>query len=224
MNLSTKPKTVILKPITSGYTLPLIINLKKELKAKQTYLKGKSVFIVSLLVIGITFLTVYLTGENYNRTVSSNLYLSLSIIGTVLFLFMTYGLYKGVGLTDNFPKFQNFKTGEFIPSSGEIPDWDMPSIDTDDGIGGLIISILLWIGMTILIFVLLILLEAVFWMSIFIILAMLYWVFFRALRFVFSKSNDTKGDIGISAIYSFGYTTLYLGWIFGIVYLTEILG
>lgn len=191
------------------------------MKAKQTYLKGKSVFTVSLLVIGITILTVYLTGENYNRNVTSNFYLSLSIIGTALFLFMTYGLYKGIGLTDNFPKFREFKTGEFIAQSGTAPD--LPSIEVGDGIGGLIISILLWIGMTILIFLLLILLEAFFWISIFIILAMLYWVFFRALKFVFSKSKDTKGDIGISAIYSLSYTILYLGWIFGIVYLTEIL-
>ena len=191
------------------------------MKAKQTYLKGKSVFTVSLLVIGITILTVYLTGENYNRTVTSNLYLSLSIIGTALFLFMTYGLYKGVGLTDNFPKFREFKTGDFIAQSGTAPD--LPSIEVGDGIGGLIMSILLWIGMTILIFVLLILLEAFFWISIFIILAMLYWVFFRALKFVFSKSTETKGDIGISAIYSLAYTVMYLGWIFGIVYLTEIL-
>ncbi len=191
------------------------------MKAKQTYLKGKSVFIVSLLVIGITILTVYLTGENYNRNVTSNLYLSLTIIGTSLFLFMTYGLYKGIGLTDNFPKFKNFKTGEFLSNSRNLPD--LPSIDVGDGIGGLIVSILLWIGMTILFFILLILLEAIFWFSIFIILLMLYWVFFRALKFVFTKSKDTKDDIGISAIYSLSYTVLYLGWIFGIVYITELI-
>ncbi|WP_025743835.1 hypothetical protein [Aquimarina pacifica] len=191
------------------------------MKAKQTYLKGKSVFIVSLLVIGITVLTIYLTGINYNRTVTSNLYISLSIIGIALFLFMTYGLYKGIGLTDNFPKFKNFKPGDIIAQSGTTPD--LPSIDVGDGIGGLIMSILLWIAMTILMFVLLIFLEAFFWFSIFIILTMLYWVFFRALKFVFSKSTETKGDIGISAIYSLAYTALYLGWIFGIVYLVEIL-
>ena len=191
------------------------------MKAQKTYLKGKSVFIVSLVVIGITILTVYLTGENYNRTVTSNLYLSLSIIGTVLFLFMTYGLYSGIGLKDNFPKFRDFKTGEFITNAGTTPN--LPSIEAGDGIGGFILSIVLWIGMSILIFVLLILLEAFFWVSISIILAMLYWVFFRALRLVFSKSPKTKGNLGISAIYSLTYTVLYLGWIFGIVYLTELL-
>ncbi|WP_431167558.1 hypothetical protein [Tenacibaculum halocynthiae] len=194
------------------------------MKGKKTYLRGKSVFTVSLFVIGITILTVYLTGENYNRTITSNLYLSLSIIGTSLFLFMTYGLYKGIELRNDFPKFKKFKTGDIFSSSGEFPDWDdIPSIDTDDFISGLIISVLLWIGMTIIFFFLLIILEAVFWISIFIILAMLYWIFFRALKFVFSKFKETKGKLGISALYSLNYTLLYLGWIFGIVYLTEIL-
>ncbi len=130
------------------------------MKAQKTYLKGKSVFIISLVVIGITILTVYLTGENYNRTVTSNLYLSLSIIGTALFLFMTYGLFYGIGLKDNFPKFREFKTGEFIANSGTAPN--LPNIEVGDGIGGLIMSILLWIGMTILIFILLILFVILF--------------------------------------------------------------
>lgn len=147
------------------------------MKGKQTGLKGKSVFTVSLLVISITILTVYLTGENYNRNVTSNLYLSLLIIGTALFLFMSYGLYKGIGLRDNFPKFKEFKTGESISNSATVPD--LPSVEVGNGIEGLIISIILWIGMTILMFVLLILLEAFFWVSIFIILTMLYWVFFE---------------------------------------------
>lgn len=134
---------------------------------------------------------------------------------------MTYGLYKGIGLIDDFPKFRNFKSGDYLLDSGATPD--LPNIDVGDGIGSLVLSILLWIGMTILFVFLLILLEAVFWFSIFIILAMLYWIFFRALKFVFSKSIDTKGDIGISAIYALVYTSLYTGWIFGIVYTTEII-
>jgi hypothetical protein len=191
------------------------------LEAKKTYLKGKSIFIVSLLVVGITALTVYLTGTNYDRTITANLYLSLGITGTALFLFMAYGLFTGVGLQDNFPKFQQFKTGEMRGQS--LPDFETPEISADDGIGGLIISILLWVGITILVIALLVLLEAVFWFSLFILLAMLYWVFFRALKFVFNQSHKTKGNIGNSILYSMGYTVLYLGWIVGVVYLTEVL-
>ncbi|WP_431157813.1 hypothetical protein [Winogradskyella poriferorum] len=190
------------------------------MKTKQPYLKGKSVFIVSLFVIGITVLTVYLTGINYNRSLTSNLYWSLGIIATALFLFMTYGLYTAIGLIDDFPKFQKFEGGNIIGNAS--PTFDIPSIDVGDGIGGLLLSIVLWIIMSILFVVLLVVLEAVFWFSLFIILAMLYWIFFRALKFVFSKTKDTRGDLGISAVYALTYTLLYVGWIFGIVYLTEI--
>ncbi|WP_298350838.1 hypothetical protein [uncultured Dokdonia sp.] len=194
------------------------------MKVKRPYLKGKSVFIVSLLVIGITILTVYLTGVNYHRSLTYNLYLSLGIIAAALFLFMTYGLYTGIGLIDNFPKFRSFKkfkNGNFIPHNDLGPTMELPSVG--DGIGGLILSILLWIAMSILFVILLVVFEVVFWFSLFIILAMLYWIFFRALKFVFNKSKETKGNMGISAIYSLTYTLLYVGWIFGIVYLTEIM-
>ncbi|SED22660.1 hypothetical protein SAMN04489761_4691 [Tenacibaculum sp. MAR_2009_124] len=191
------------------------------MKIKQNYLKGKSVFIVSLLVIGVTILTIYLTGINYNRSLTSNLYLSLGIIAISLFLFMTYGLYKGIGLIDNSPKFRWFKQGDLIGNVS--PALDAPSIDIGDGIGGLIASIFLWIGMTIFIIVSLVILEAIFWFSFFIMLTMLYWIFFRALKFVFNKSKNTKGNLGVSVAYSLTYTLLYVSWIFGIVYLTDII-
>jgi len=191
------------------------------MKAKETYLKGKSVFTISLIVIGITILTVYLSGINYNRTITSNLYFSLGIIGICLFVFMTYGLYKGIGLVDNFPKYKDFKSGDIISSSGELPD--MPSVDIGEGIGGILLSIILWIAMTIFFVIVLIMLEAIFWFSLFVILTMLYWVFFRALKLVFSKKKETKGNIGQSMIYSLGYTILFTGWIFGITYLVETL-
>lgn len=188
---------------------------------KQPYLKGKSVFVVSLLVVGVTIATVYFTGINYHRSLSSNLYWSLGIIAAALFLFMTYGLYRGIGLIDNFPNYRGFKPKHSILEYGRGPD--LPLVDVGEGIAGLIMSILLWIAMTILMCFLLVFLEALFWVSVFIILAMLYWVFIRALKFVFSKSKDTKGDMAMSAVYSLGYTSLYVGWLFGIVYLTEVL-
>ncbi|WP_232730362.1 hypothetical protein [Lacinutrix sp. Bg11-31] len=132
---------------------------------------------------------------------------------------MTYGLYKGISLKDNFPNFKNYEVGNYISSSGDMPD--LPFFEGGDGIGGFIISFLVWIGMTILIFLLLILIEIAFWFSIFIVIMMLYWLFFRALKLVFRKSKTTQGDIGISALYSLGYTILYLGWIFVIVFLVK---
>jgi len=188
------------------------------MKATHTYLRGKSVFIVSLVVIGVTFLTVYFTGKNVGRSLHSNFYISVGIISASLFLFMTYGLYFGVGLIDNFPK--SYKPRAFLTNSNLLPE--MPNIDIGDGIGGLVASILLWIRMTILFLILLFFFEAIILFAVFIILGMLYWVFFRALRFVFKKSGEMKGKLMPSIIYSLGYTVVYIAWIVGIVYLTEV--
>ena len=188
---------------------------------KKNYLKGKTVFIVSLVVIGATFLTVWLTGINYNREITSNLYLSLSIIGFILFVFMAYGLYRGIGLEDNFPKYKNYKKGEFLNYSAP-ESFGNSDADVGEGIAGILISIVLWVIMTVAIILSIILLEAIFWFSLFIIVMMLYWVFFRALKLVFNKSHKTVGGLLLSISYSLTYTALYLGWIFAIVYLTEI--
>ena len=192
------------------------------MNTSRSYLKGKSVFIVSLVVVSVTILTVYLTGINFNRSLTTNLYLSLSIIAGALFLFMLFGLYTGVGLVDNFPEFRKFKRGDYLATTGSLPD--LPATDIGDDEGGIFVAILLWLGAALTFIVLLILLEAVIWVSVFIILAILYWVFFRALKFVFSMAAVTKGDLGISALYSLGYTCLYIGWIFGIVYLVQVFG
>ncbi|MDC8004164.1 hypothetical protein POV27_08890 [Aureisphaera galaxeae] len=191
------------------------------MKARKTYLRGKSVFIVSLIVVGVTILTVYLTGIHYHRSVTTNFYWSLGIIAFSLFSFLTYGLFKGVGIKDNFPSLQEAKDSvDFIPSVGDnswVTEIPVPEVENP------ILSVLVWIGMTILIIILLVFMEFIFWVSIFLLLAMLYWLYFRALRLVFSISRKTIGDFGNSVIYALGYTLLYTGWIFGIVYLAEVL-
>jgi hypothetical protein len=191
------------------------------LKIKQPYFKGKSVFIVSLIVIVVTILTVYFTGINYNRSITNNFYISLGIIATALFSFVTYGLYMGIDLIDNFPKIKSFKPKAILSESS--PSLDTPFVEVGDGIGGIIVSIVLWIVMSIVFVLLLALLEVVFWFSLFIILGMLYWLFFRALKLVFNKSNETKGSIQRAIFYALSYTTMYVGWLFGIVYLVQVL-
>ncbi|MCH2034102.1 MAG: hypothetical protein MK202_11390 [Tenacibaculum sp.] len=191
------------------------------MKIKQPYFKGKSVFIVSLIVIVVTILTVYFTGINYNRSITNNFYISLGIIATALFSFVTYGLYTGIDLIDNFPKIKSFKPKAILSESS--PSLDSPFVEVGDGIGGIIVSIVLWIVMSIVFVLLLALLEVVFWFSLFIILGMLYWLFFRALKLVFNKSNETKGSIQRAIFYALSYTTMYVGWLFGIVYLVQVL-
>ena len=190
------------------------------MKSRKTYLKAKSVFIVSLIVIGVTISTVYLTGLKFDRTIELNSYYSLTIIGLSLVMFMTYGLYNGIDLLNNYPVFKKYRRGAIFDIASPFPE-ESPDLDIGDGIEGIIMSILIWIGMTILFIVLLFLVEAIFWFSIMVLIAMLYWVFFRALKLVFSKSNETEGKIGLSLIYSISYSALYIGWLYAVVYLVE---
>ncbi|WP_046759009.1 hypothetical protein [Kordia jejudonensis] len=190
------------------------------MKPSKTYLKGKSVFIVSLIVIIVTAITVYFFGSNYNRSITANFYISLGIIAVVLFLFLTYGLYKGIEIEDNFPKLKGFELKKKL--SNNFTATDILSLEMDEGIGGMIMSVILWIVVSIVFIFLLIVLETVLWFSAALILSMLYWVFFRAVRLVFAKGAETERHLQRSIMYAFGYTLLYIGWMYGIVYLTTL--
>lgn len=183
-------------------------------------LKGKTVFIIALVATGLTVLTVYLTGINYNRSLTTNLYLSLGLISMSLFLFLTFALYRGTKLINNYPKFQNYEPGT-IMSNATLPEFG--GIDGGDGIGGLIASIFLWITITIAILVLLILFEALFWLSLFVIFASLYWIFARALRVVFYQGRRTNGDLSASVVNALTYTVLYTAWLFGIAVIIDLI-
>lgn len=190
------------------------------MKETRLILKGKTIFIIALVTIGLTTLTVYITGINYNRSITSNLYISLGVIATTIFIFLTYALYKGTRLIDNYPKFKNYEPRTILDGM-ELPNIGV--IDGGDGITGIIFSILLWVVVAILVVVLLIVFEAIFWLSLFTIFASLYWVFLRALKLVFYKSRKTRGDFPASVFNALAYTALYTGWLFGITFIVDIL-
>lgn len=187
------------------------------LKASTTYLKGKSISIVSFFVIMLTVLMVYFTGLPHHRSMILNSYISLTIIGIALFIFLTAGLYFGVALVDNFPSYKQLKKdihfkGYDLPSNLTIPD---VAIGTGENV---ILSILLWIGMSILIAILFFIIIEIMVISILLLIVILYWVFFRALKVVFSISARTKKNMVISIAYGLFYTLLYVGWIYAVVY------
>jgi len=115
----------------------------------------------------------------------------------------------------------NVKSGEFpkIPDVSPVE----PVVDMGDEFGGMIlsivISILLWIVTAVLLAVLLWLFGQLLVISLVAFAAMLYWIFFRALRLVFKNSKRTKGDLPMSVIYGVFYTFLYNFWIYGILFL-----
>ena len=166
--------------------------------------------------------TIYITGKAYERTVVSNSYISLSVIGFMLMLFITYGLYKGFKLIDDFPKIKDISIKSLTNDTASNIS-NSSNIDLGEGITGLIYSILIWVVVTIVFTVLLILLEAMLWLLLFWFVTLLYWVFFRALKMVFSKQYKTKGRFILSIGYASAYTLLYLGWIYGIIYCAQII-
>ena len=189
------------------------------MKENKLILKGRTVFIIALITIGLTFLTVYLSGVNFNRSLSANLFISLGIIATFFFVFLVYGLYRGTRLLGNFPKFQGYEPGTILHGT-TLPEFGM---EVGEGIGGIILSILLWIAMTIAMIGLLLLFEAVVWVSVFLIFASLYWIFLRALRMVFYKGRKTKGDLPAAVVNALTYTLLYTGWLFAIALIVQLL-
>lgn len=102
-----------------------------------------------------------------------------------------------------------------------MPEFE--GVDVGDGIGGTLLSILLWIAMAIAVIVLLIVFEAIFWLSLFIIFASLYWIFIRALKVAYYKARRTGGDFPASLVNALTYTTLYTGWLFGIAVIVDLL-
>ena len=179
--------------------------------------------LLSYSTLGITVLviaSVWISGENFHRSLFQNSILSTSILAISFFLFISLGLYFDLKLKDNvgpiLTKERVKKLSDKTPEIGSL-DFDMPAVG--DSIGGIIISIILWILFTIVLVFLLYFLGVFFWATILFFAAMLYWIFFRALRLVFKNSRHCKGDLLKSFGFGFFYSLLYISWIYGIIFL-----
>ena len=95
--------------------------------------------------------------------------------------------------------------------------------DMGEGIAGVILGILAWVLFSVLLLLFIWLFGAIVWTMILVFAAMLYWIFFRALRLVFKNSNKCKDNLTTSIAYGLGYTALYNFWIYGIILATHYL-
>lgn len=180
---------------------------------------GTTVFIVTVLVISLTVISIWLLGLGKHRTMIENSLLSTSVLAAVFFLFLTIGLFKGIKLKNNISSLsENLQTLK-KPDFADIPN-DSAFFEGGEGILEAIINIILWVVVSVLIVVLLWVFGAILWTTILVFMAMLYWIFFRALRLVFKNSNKCKGDLTHSIIYGLGYTIVYTSWIYGIILAT----
>ena len=191
---------------------------------RRTYINTRSLSVISLIVFVLTILSVWFYGIGKHQTIIQNSLISTSILSIAFFLFISISLYRGTKLKDNIGKITDKFDTKKIEYLKELTPNNADSFDVSEGIGGIIISIILWIIATIIISYLFFFLGAVIWLSILIFLAMLYWIFFRALRLIFKKSAECNGNVEKSVFYGIIYTMLYNFWIYGIIFLTEYYG
>lgn len=151
--------------------------------------------------------------------------ISTSILSIAFFLFITISLYNGTKLKDNLGKFTDkfdSKKLSFLKELNADGGFGHPMPEIGEGVGEIIMSIILWILATIIISYLFFTLGTIIWLSILVFLGMIYWIFFRALRLIFKKSSECSENIERSIFYGFTYTILYIFWIYGIILLTRI--
>ncbi|WP_300686787.1 hypothetical protein [Chryseobacterium sp.] len=187
---------------------------------RKYFLETKYLFYSTLAIIAVVILSVWLAGKGSHRSLFQNSVLSTSVLAGVFFLFITLGLYYGLKLKDNVGSILNKEkikkfSDKNLPNGGF--DFDPP--DIGEGIGAVILSIILWIIFSVVLVFLLSFLGLFFWSAVLFLAAMLYWIFFRALRLVFKNSGKCKGNVLKSLGLGFFYSLLYVSWIYGIIFI-----
>lgn len=179
---------------------------------------------MTIVVLVLTLLSIWLFGLGQHRTIFENSLLSTTILSIAFFLFLTMGLYNGIKLKDDIGRITdqiNSKVQPKITGRFNIAP-DFP--DIGEGIVGILMGIVLWILFSIALLLIMWLFSALLWTMVLVFAAMLYWIFFRAVRLVFKNSNKCKGNLPASAAYGVGYTILYNFWIYGIILAAHYLG
>lgn len=183
------------------------------------FISSRLLFGVTLIILSLTIIFVWFFGLGKHRTMFENTMISSWILTTVLFQFLFVGLYMGFKLKENIgriepkPFFKLSVKGFFkdlvalSPDvSGLIPFGDSPF--------EIILIFFLSAG---LIIVILAYISATLFPLILIFIAILYLVFYRAIKFAFKKSKICKGQVFKSLAYSFLFTLTYSIWYYIIV-------
>jgi hypothetical protein len=190
---------------------------------------AKWIFIGALLIMTGTILTVYLTGFNSSRSLVENAAISLSILSTICFGFLTASLYYGIKLKDDvgdLTRKVKWLSNSATEVVADVPDVAgksggkgsiLPDLDIGDGADEIAAAVFAWIAVTITFIAFLFLFETVIWAFVLLIAAMLYWVFFRAVRLVLKNSPKCRGNFSKAALYGLGYTLLYSSWMYAIL-------
>lgn len=130
-------------------------NKNRKLKSTSNYkiLNSKNIFIITLIVIPLTIISVWLFGLGNHSSFFENSLLSTTILSITFFLFITIGLFKGIKIKDNLGEI----TDRFDPSKIDfikeaVTDRSIEDApDVGEGFFGIIISLILWFVMAVII-------------------------------------------------------------------------
>ncbi len=187
---------------------------------RKYFLETKILSYSTLVIIILVILSVWLSGKGDHRSLFQNSILSTSILAGAFFLFISSGLYYGFKLKDNIGNILNQeRIKKYSDKTPTIDGFDFDPPAVEDGIGGAILSVVVWFIFSILLIFLSYFLGLFFWSAVLFLAAILYWIFFRALRHVFKNSGKCKGNIVKSIGVGFLYSFLYIFWIYGIIFL-----
>ncbi len=174
----------------------------------------KSITIVSLLLVAIVSFVIFFFGK---RSVLVEAEWVTATVAVSLFLFLWIGLYRGIRVKKHEPAPSNF---EFIDVDvgdvGNVGDIGNVFGAVDDLPGLFLAPILFVLFGVLLVFLLPVIINLV-WLLMFIFVVMLFWVFRFALRQVFARSRQTRGNLTQSLRIASIYTALYSGWLLAVL-------
>jgi hypothetical protein len=189
-------------------------------------LSAGNVALVSGVVVALTTVAVWQFRLGQHRSLFANSLISTTILLAAFFLFTTVGLFHGVKLRDDVGRLTDRISRKHFPSTGGLNELNLPDFDIGEshGILGFLAGLLIAVLGAIVAVFLIWLVGALLWTGIIIFAAMLYWVFFRALRLVFKSSNRCRGRWAASIGQGLWHASLYTVWIYAIIYAAHYLG
>lgn len=191
---------------------------------KRKQISSRFLFLAFLLALGVTILTVFITGLDIHRSLYSNTLITLSIITTCFILFLTAGLYLGLEMKDTLDeidiknaKFTNIDRSGANAIDGAELGLEVANAGAEGGIEGCLFGILVWILVTVGFSFLLFFFESILLASLLLFAGALYWIFFRAVGLVLKQSERCEDKFWKSLGLATFYSLLYSGWIYGMV-------
>lgn len=163
----------------------------------------------------ITLLLVFFTGLESHRSILDNALISLSILAGLFFIFLSFGLYYAVYVKDDLSG--KFKL-KWIKAKDWLPD-GMGGAETATGCSEELGGVFAWIAITIVLVIAVFFLGTLLWAGFVIVVGAIYWVMIRMLKAIFTRSHTCHGKLWKSMAYACMYTTLYIGWIYGVILL-----